>query len=66
MNFRIGINVVDVLVKNGDLFGNCVSIAARLEALAEMGGMRHPQRWRASVTAPPSAAIGNESESGQR
>jgi class 3 adenylate cyclase len=39
MNFRIGINVVDVMVKNGDLFGNCVSIAARLEDLAEMGGI---------------------------
>ncbi|TIM26332.1 MAG: tetratricopeptide repeat protein [Mesorhizobium sp.] len=37
--FRVGINVGDVVVENGDLLGDGVNIAARLEALAEPGGV---------------------------
>ena len=39
MQFRIGINVGDVMVKDGDIFGDGVNIAARLEELAEPGGI---------------------------
>ncbi|MBV8888358.1 MAG: adenylate/guanylate cyclase domain-containing protein [Alphaproteobacteria bacterium] len=39
MQFRIGINVGDVMLKDGDIFGDGVNIAARLEALAEPGGI---------------------------
>jgi hypothetical protein len=39
MVFRIGINVGDVLVKDGDIFGEGVNIAARLQAMAEPGGI---------------------------
>ncbi|WP_312366976.1 adenylate/guanylate cyclase domain-containing protein [Ensifer sp.] len=39
MQFRIGINVGDVLVKDGDIFGDGVNIAARLQALADVGGI---------------------------
>lgn len=39
MRFRIGINVGDVMVKDGDIFGDGVNIAARLEGLAEAGGI---------------------------
>ncbi len=39
MQFRIGINIGDVIVKGDDIFGEGVNIAARLEALAEPGGI---------------------------
>jgi adenylate cyclase len=39
MRFRIGINLGDVMVEGGDLFGEGVNIAARLQALAEPGGI---------------------------
>jgi TolB-like protein/class 3 adenylate cyclase len=38
MNFRIGIHVGDVMVKGGDLFGDGVNIAARLQTIASAGG----------------------------
>lgn len=39
INFRIGIHVGDVMVKGGDLFGDGVNIAARLQTLATSGGV---------------------------
>ncbi len=39
MSLRIGINVGDVLVKDGTIFGDGVNVASRLEALAEPGSV---------------------------
>ncbi len=37
--FRIGINLGDVIVENNDIFGDGVNVAARLESIAEPGGI---------------------------
>jgi len=39
ISFRIGINLGDVIVEEHDIFGDGVNVAARLEGLAEPGGI---------------------------
>ena len=39
IEFRIGINMGDIVVEDGDIFGDGVNVAARLEGLAEAGGI---------------------------
>jgi adenylate cyclase len=39
IRFRIGVNLGDVIVEEHDIFGDGVNVAARLEALAEPGGI---------------------------
>ena len=39
IRFRIGINLGDVIVDGDDILGDGVNVAARLEALAELGGI---------------------------
>jgi class 3 adenylate cyclase len=55
MRFRIGINVGDVMVKEGDIFGDGVNVAARLEGLVRGGeicvsrGVRDHLRHRSGM-----------------
>jgi adenylate cyclase len=39
LEFRIGINIGDVIIEDNDIFGDGVNVAARLEGIAEPGGI---------------------------
>ncbi|SDJ53739.1 MULTISPECIES: adenylate/guanylate cyclase domain-containing protein [Bradyrhizobium] len=39
IEFRVGINVGDIIIDRSDIFGDGVNVAARLEGLAEPGGI---------------------------
>ena len=49
IQFRIGVNLGDVIVDGNDIYGDGVDVAARLEGLAEPGGIASP--------APPSIML---------
>ena len=44
VQFRIGLNLGEVIVDRGEVYGNGVNVAARLETLAEPGGNLHRGR----------------------
>jgi adenylate cyclase len=47
MEFRIGINVGDIIIDEADIFGDGVNIAARVESIAEPGGISVSEdAWR--------------------
>jgi adenylate cyclase len=39
IKFRIGINIGDIVIEEGDIFGDGVNIAVRLESIASPGGV---------------------------
>jgi class 3 adenylate cyclase/pimeloyl-ACP methyl ester carboxylesterase len=39
IEFRIGVNLGDIIIDEGDIYGDGVNIAARLEGIAEAGGI---------------------------
>src|SRR3979490_2532138 len=53
IQFRIGINLGDVIVEENDIFGDGVNVAARLEMLAEPGGICVSARVRHPVSQRP-------------
>jgi len=52
---RIGINLGDVIVEDGDIYGDGVNVAARLEGMAEPGGVLISQSVQEN--APPSVQV---------
>src|SRR6266403_148534 len=49
IEFRIGINLGDIIVEDGDIFGDGVYVAARLEGIAPIGGIAASQSVRDHV-----------------
>src|SRR5438552_9581070 len=49
IEFRMGVNVGDVIVEGGDIFGDGVNVAARLESIAPIGGITISQAVRDHV-----------------
>jgi adenylate cyclase len=49
IEFRIGINLGDVIVEGEDIYGHGVNVAARLESVAEAGGITVSQSVRDHV-----------------
>lgn len=60
--FRIGINLGDVVVEGTDLFGDGVNVAARLERLADPGGIYISDTVRKQLVGKTSAAFEDAGE----
>src|SRR5437868_6141680 len=62
IEFRVGINVGDIIHDERDIFGDGVNVAARLEGLAEPGGIASPKACamrcaKSSASASKTSAI---------
>jgi len=53
IEFRIGINVGDIIIDGDDIFGDGVNVAARLEAPSDPGGIRISRKVRAACALEP-------------
>ena len=62
IQLRIGVNAGDVIVENQDIYGNSVNIAARLEGLAEPGGVSVTRNVRDQLEGQPNLAFEDRGE----
>jgi adenylate cyclase len=66
IEFRIGINVGDIIIDGNDIFGDGVNVAARLEAIAEPSGILISRQiydqieGKARPTIPTTGSSGSE------
>src|SRR5712671_545334 len=62
IEFRVGIHVGDIIIDDNDIFGDGVNIAARLEGIAEPGGIcisdDAQRQIRGKVDSPPFEDMG--------
>jgi adenylate cyclase len=69
IEFRMGINIGDIITEDGDIFGDGVNIAARLEALAEPSGSasvpRRTSRCATASTSPLTISASSRSRTSQ-
>ena len=57
IEFRIGINIGDVIVEEGDIYGDGVNVAARLEGIAEPGAVYISRAVRDFIRDRPEIAL---------
>lgn len=57
LRFRMGLNLGDVIIDDGDLYGEGVNIAARLQALAQPGGIALSETVREHVAGKLNVAL---------
>src|SRR6266536_4690774 len=62
IEFRIGINLGDIILDAGDIFGDGVNVAARLEGLAEPGGICVSGRVQEDIEGKLEVAFENAGE----
>jgi adenylate cyclase len=62
VQFRIGVNLGDVIEDRGDIYGDGVNVAARLESLAEPGGICVSDAVRSAVGKKLNLAFGDLGE----
>ncbi len=62
LELRIGIHLGEVVVRDGDLFGDCVNIAARLEQSADSGGILLSDTAREQLTGDAAGAFEDTGE----
>ena len=64
--FRVGVNVGDIIIDDYDIFGDGVNVAARLEGLAEPGGICVSQIVRDQVHGKLDVTFVDKGTSGQK